>query len=418
MGLAFDGIEEEIQDLPDTRINPAPKPESYTVTKETATKEESKFINTKLIDPAYEQAEANKMVSRIDESLDNTMDFEQAMNTVNNHGSKAIRDSARIANGILSRSSTSYASAKKSGNKDTKDVAGQLLSLRELADEIAPTEKELGLKKFLGFLPGKAKLDKFVQRRENAEEQLKVIDEGLIRGQDSLRRDNADLLTSRKNMIASMQEIDKERRILNEAQVVIRQKIDEYERAGETDKANSLKADVLSSVEKRRMDLSTQFAVSMQAVMTVKIIEDSNDELIKGIETARNVTMVALQNAVVVAHALENQRNNIEAVKNVRETTNNLMLKNAEQLSTQVEAIKEINSSSGVSLDTLQKSFDAIRETSDQIQRFKIESADSMEAVTRELDGQIQRASESMKSALTYGKGDNETLSLESGGEM
>lgn len=418
MGLAFDGIEEEIQDLPDAKITPAPKAESYTVTKETASKEESKFIDKKLVDPVLEKSEANKIVSRIDDTLDNTMNFEQAISLVNNHGSKAIRDSAKVANGILERSSTSYASTKKSGNKDTKDVAGQLLALRELADDIAPTEKEMGLKKFFGLVPGKAKLDKFVQRRENASEQLKAIDEGLVRGQHELQRDNAELFTSRKNMISSMQEIDKERRILDEAKDVIREKIDSYEREGEVDKANTLKAEVLSAVEKRRMDLSTQFAVSMQAVMTVKIIEDSNTELVKGIETARNVTMVALQNAVVVAHALENQRQNIEAVKNVRETTNNLMQKNAEQLSSQVDAIKEINSSSGVSLETLKKSFDAIRDTSEQIQRFKIESADNMNAVTRELDNQIQSASATMQSALTYGKGENETLSIGNGGEM
>lgn len=418
MGLAFDGIEEEIQDLPDAKITPAPKAESYTVTKETASKEESKFIDKKLVDPVLEKAEAKKIVSRIDDTLDNTMNFEQAISLVNNHGSKAIRDSAKVANGILERSSTSYASTKKSGNKDTKDVAGQLLALRELADDIAPTEKEMGLKKFFGLVPGKAKLDKFVQRRENASEQLKAIDEGLVRGQHELQRDNADLFTSRKNMISSMQEIDKERRILDEAKDVIREKIDSYEREGEVDKANTLKAEVLSAIEKRRMDLSTQFAVSMQAVMTVKIIEDSNTELVKGIETARNVTMVALQNAVVVAHALESQRQNIEAVKNVRETTNNLMQKNAEQLSSQVDAIKEINSSSGVSLETLKKSFDAIRDTSEQIQRFKIESADNMNAVTRELDNQIQSASATMQSALTYGKGENETLSIGNGGEM
>lgn len=416
MGLAFDGMEDEIQDLPTKAVN-APKAEAYTVTKEMATKEESKFIDTKKIDSELEKREASKLISQIDESLGNTMDLEQAMSLVGNHGSKAIRDSARVANGILSRSSTSFASAKKSGNKDSKDVAGQLLSLRELADDIAPTEKEMGLKKMLGFLPGKAKLDKFVQRRENADEQLKAIDEGLQRGQDELRRDNAELLTSRKNMFSSMQEIAKERRVLDEGAEIVRQKVDEYERAGEQDKANSLKAEVLSSLEKRRMDLSTQFAVSMQAVMTVKIIEDSNEELIKGIETARNVTMVALQNAVVVAVALENQRNNIEAVKVVRETTNNLMVKNAEQLKTQVETIKEINSSSGVSVETLQKSFDAIRETSDQIQRFKIESADSMNAVTRELDGQINSATAQLQNSLGS-TDDGEMLSLGKGGEI
>lgn len=416
MGLAFEGNEDEIQDLP-TRSTNAPKAESYTVTKEMATKEESKFIDTKSINTELEKQKATDLVSKIDESLGNTMDLEQAMNLVNNHGSKAISDNARVANGILSRSTTSFASAKKNGSKDSKDVAGQLLSLRELADDIAPTEKEMGLKKVLGFLPGKAKLDKFVQRRENAQEQLEAIDDGLKRGQDELRRDNAELLTSRQNMFKTMQDIAKERRILDEGSALVRQKVDDYERAGEQDKADSLKAEVLSSLEKRRMDLSTQFAVSMQAVMTVKIIEDSNKELIEGINTARNVTMVALQNAVVVAVALENQRNNIEAVKHVRETTNNLMLKNAEQLKTQVDAIKEINSSSGVSLETLQKSFDAIRETSDQIQRFKIESADNMNAVTRELDGQIQSASARLQNSL--GTTDNgEMLTLGTGGEM
>lgn len=415
MGLAFEGIEDQIQDLP-TRPTNAPKAEAYTVTKDIATQEESKFISSKSINTELEKQRATELISKIDDSLGNTMDLQQAMSLLDNHGSQAIRDSAHVASSILSRSTTSFASAKKSGNKEATDIAGQLLTLRKVADDIAPSDKELGLKKFMGLIPGKSKLDKFIQRRENAESQLKAIDEGLVEGQRELLLDNADLKTSRKNMVASMQEIAKERRILDEGAELVKQKVAEYARAGEQEKSNSLKAEVLSALEKRRMDLSTQFAVSMQAVMTVQIIEDSNKELIEGIDTARNVTMVALKNAVVVAQALENQRRNIEAVETIRDTTNNVLSSNAEKLKTQVEAIKKINSSSGVSVEVLKKSFDAIRETTDQIQRFKIESADSMSQVTDELDGQIRNASVYLQNSLEK-KENGEPLTLGTGGE-
>ena len=62
------------------------------------------------------------------------------------------------------------------------------------------------------------------------------------------------------------------------------------------------------ALRQRRSDLQQQLSVNRQDVLTMEIIIRNNKGLIRGVNRALNVTVGALQVAVTVAMALENQK--------------------------------------------------------------------------------------------------------------
>lgn len=388
-----------LSEVPELKMNPI-KSDNYIVKPAHQDSVEQQLINPDLIDPNQDKARAMEISRGIVNSAGNKMQFEDALSKLEKFGDETLNKSARVNNTILQRSSTSFSQAKKNGSKESKDVSAKLLELRNLTTDLAPTEKELGLKKFLGMIPGKRSLDKFVMRNQNAQEQINAIIEGLEESKNGLARDNAALQVERQNQVDSMQEIAKDRRVLDHVRETVIAEAERLELSGETEQAKNLRIDVLNKIEKRRMDMTTQFAVSVQAFMTLQMIQESNKELISGVTTAQNVTAVALKNAVVAAQALENQRKVIDAVNGMRETTGALLESNALMLQTNVENIKEINSSSAVPVESLRKSFEAIIETTDSIERFKLEANEAMSNVTDELTSQIKHSEKALKRAI------------------
>ena len=84
-------------------------------------------------------------------------------------------------------------------------------------------------------------------------------------------------------------------------------KAEELRGAGKSADADALERDVLFAVRQRRQDVATQIAVTVQAYLSMGVIEDNNTKLQQGVERARTTTVTALRTAVITAQALENQ---------------------------------------------------------------------------------------------------------------
>ena len=70
---------------------------------------------------------------------------------------------------MLDRSSTSLASAKKSGNSAQMYVASTLGELRSTVEDLTPGQELSAGRKILGFVPGGNRLARYLQRYESAQ---------------------------------------------------------------------------------------------------------------------------------------------------------------------------------------------------------------------------------------------------------
>src|SRR5699024_5917104 len=66
---------------------------------------------------------------------------------------------------------------------------------------------------------------------------------------------------------------------------------------GKAAEADALERDVLFAVRQRRQDVATQIAVTVQAYLSMGLIEDNNTKLQQGVERARTTTVTALRTA-------------------------------------------------------------------------------------------------------------------------
>lgn len=336
--------------------------------------------------------QAKAFVAEIAAMDSRSPEFQQKVEGLNRFAGREMVASSDASSRMLDRSSTSMASAKKSGNSAQMYVASTLGELRTTVEDLTPTQELTVSKKILGFVPGGNKLARYFQRYESAQTQLDKIIKSLMAGQDALMKDNASLAEEKTNLWETMKQLSEYAVFAQELDKATVEKIDEVRRSGQTEHAQQLESDVLFPVRQRRQDILTQLAVSVQGYLAIDLIRKNNTELIKGVDRARTTTISALRTAVIVAQALANQKLVLDQIDAINTTTNNMILKTSEMLKDQTARIHQQASSSGVSVQTLEKAFANIYQTMDAIDTFRSQAAKNMESTVQALETGLEKS--------------------------
>jgi uncharacterized protein YaaN involved in tellurite resistance len=215
----------------------------------------------------------------------------------------------------------------------------------------------------------------------------------LLSGQDELMKDNASLQQEKEDLWENMG-------ALNEY-VVLAQKIDEevsheierLRNAGNVEAARTMESDMLFAIRQRRQDLMTQLAVSVQGYMAMELVRKNNVELIKGVDRARTTTIYALKTAIVVAQALDTQKLVLDQIDAVNSATNKTIEQTSIMLRQQTGRVHEQAANSGVTVATLERAFENIFATMDEIDTFKQRAVVSMDTTLDGLGNVLQKAS-------------------------
>ncbi|WP_144758373.1 toxic anion resistance protein [Curtobacterium sp. 9128] len=338
-------------------------------------------------------AQAREFVDEVARLDPRSPEFGEKVDGITAIASSEISRSGGFSSRMLERSQSSVAGAKRSGDSAQVRVATTLGDLRSTVEDLTPNQADLSTgRKILGMIPGGNKLAKYFQRYESAQTQLDRIIKSLMAGQDELRKDNATLADEKVQLWETMQQLSEYAVFAKALDAAAVQKIESLRNAGRTDEAQKLEADVLFPVRQRHQDILTQLAVSVQGYLAMDLVRKNNTELIKGVERARTTTVAALRTAVVVAQALANQRMVLDQIDAVNSTTNAMILQTSEMLRDQTTRIHQQATSSGVSVETLQRAFDNVFQTMDAIDSFRSEAAQNMASTVTALESGIARA--------------------------
>lgn len=115
-----------------------------------------------------------------------------------------------------------------------------------------------------------------------------------------------------------------------------------------------------SILEQRVMDLKIAENVAMQTVPMLKTMEYSNVNLVRKIDSAFIITLPIFKQSLAQAVMLKRQRVIADGMKALDDTTNKLMIKNAENTVNQSKAIAQMANSNSISVDTLEKTWQTI----------------------------------------------------------
>ena len=379
------------QEAPMDKLQPPAPAEEITAAEPVAEVEEDKAVSMLPELPSEQQQQleqrADAWVEEISQLNPHSQEFTAQVNAL---GAVARRTFERTSQTSSRFMQQSLREAKTKGDAQAS-VATSLSELRTTMEQLAPKE-ETFVEKAFGWLPGRNVAKRYFRSFETNQDQLDEVLGALSRGQEMLQKDNAELAVERRSLWEDLGALQKAAYLLGVLDDRTVRRVEQARAEGKAAEADALERDVLFAVRQRRQDVATQIAVTVQAYMSMGLIEDNNTKLQQGVERARTTTVTALRTAVITAQALENQKLVLDQIDAVNATTDNLINSTSQMLADNSVKIQEQAASSGVSAETLQKAFDNLFTTMDGIDSFRLQANENFLTTVTNLEQQVQRA--------------------------
>ncbi|MDP4090830.1 MAG: toxic anion resistance protein, partial [Bacillota bacterium] len=130
----------------------------------------------------------------------------------------------------------------------------------------------------------------------------------------------------------------------------------------------------IEMMKQRIYDLETAKMVSLQTAPQIKMIQRGNYKLVSKIHSAFIITIPVFKNGIVQAVALKRQRIVTDSLTELDRTTNELLLKNAENIKNQSIDIAKLAGNTSVRIETLEKTWNTIMEGIEETKRIEEEN--------------------------------------------
>jgi uncharacterized protein YaaN involved in tellurite resistance len=292
--------------------------------------------------------------------------------------------------------------AKRS--EDGSEVANALIDLKMQVEDLDPAKLDMDagwFSRMVGHVPGVgAPLKRYFTRYESAQTVINAIIGSLENGRDQLKRDNLTLTEDQKRMRETTLKLTKT--------IALGQLVDQKLQGAldnqitqDDPKYKFIQEELLFPLRQRIIDLQQQLAVNQQGVLSTELIIRNNQELVRGVNRALNVTVSALQVAVTVAMALADQRIVLDKINALGKTTDSLIAGTAARLKTQGAEIHKQASTAQLDIQTLKTAFQDIKAAMDDIAQFRANALPQMassilemDKVTKEAEDRIQKVEE------------------------
>ena len=333
-----------------------------------------------------EVSELDKRVEQFVEELaaldSNSPEFGKKVDQLTAMGRKEIAEAAGASNRFLDR-------PVKAIDKDS-GIGADLTELRRTVEALDP-KGACKPRKLLGIIPFGNRVDRYFDKYRSSQTHISKILTSLANGKDELLMDNAAIDTERSGLWKTMHKLEQMVHISKSLDKQLEDKANEFD-ATEPAKAKAIRETALFYTRQRTTDLLTQMAVTVQGYLALDLVKKNNVELVKGVDRASTTTVAALRTAVTVAQALTNQKLVLEQIGALNTTTAGMIDTTGEMLKMQTGAIHEQAASSTIPLETLQRAFQNIYDTMDQIDRFKLEALDNMKQTVTTLSSEVEKS--------------------------
>ena len=339
-----------------------------------------------------DEEKKSKLEEKVDAFVDdlvaqdaNSPEFGKRVDQLTNMGRKEIAEAAGHSNRFLDR-------PVRAMDSDTK-VGADLAELRRTVEDLDPGKRGslLAPKKLFGIIPFGNKMRDYFDSYKSAQSHINAILGSLASGKDTLIKDNAAIDVERQNMWQTMGRLEQMIHISKTMDARLEAKAMELD-ATDPAKAKAIRESALFYIRQRTQDLLTQMAVTVQGYLALDLVKKNNVELVKGVDRASTTTVAALRTAVTVAQALVGQRLVLEQITALNSTTANMIDRTGELLKSQTAQIHEQAASSTIPIETLQRAFQNIYDTMDNIDTFKMKALENMKTTVNTLSNEVEKS--------------------------
>ena len=315
----------------------------------------------------------------------NSPEFGKKVDQITNMGRKEIVQSAAMSNRFLDR-------PVRAMDQDS-GVGANLAELRRTVEQLDPGRqgKLSSGRKILGIIPFGNRLQRYFDSYTSSQGHIQAILARLASGKDELLMDNAAIDVERQKLWEAMGNLEQ---MIHIAKTLDQKLEDAAADLDATDpaKAKAIRESALFYVRQRTQDLLTQMAVSVQGYLALDLVKKNNVELVKGVDRSSTTTVAALRTAVTVAQAMTNQRLVLGQITALNQTTSDIIDSTGKLLKEQTGKIHEQAAASTIPLETLQRAFQNIYDTMDQVDTFKVKALENMKQTVETLSSEVEKS--------------------------
>jgi len=315
----------------------------------------------------------------------NSPEFGKKVDQITNMGRKEIAQSAAMSNRFLDR-------PVRAMDQDS-GVGANLAELRRTVEQLDPGRqgKLSSGRKILGIIPFGNRLQRYFDSYTSSQGHIQAILARLASGKDELLMDNAAIDVERQKLWEAMGNLEQ---MIHIAKTLDQKLEDAAADLDATDpaKAKAIRESALFYVRQRTQDLLTQMAVSVQGYLALDLVKKNNVELVKGVDRSSTTTVAALRTAVTVAQAMTNQRLVLGQITALNQTTSDIIDSTGKLLKEQTGKIHEQAAASTIPLETLQRAFQNIYDTMDQVDTFKVKALENMKQTVETLSSEVEKS--------------------------
>ena len=277
--------------------------------------------------------------------------------TILNFGSKPAEELSRISNEILS-------SSKNVENIEATKIIKNLSKIIEkvdISDFEKPPKKEGGILSKI-FNRGK----NFLEKYENMNKEIEVITQELLNYNASLEKDQDDLKKLYEVVSKHSVEINDYILATELAEEEVKRKLDDITNTvnvDENDKNREIARTqaLLDMVSQKKYDLETVKAVSLQTLPMIEIMAGNNIGLARKLQSSLITTLPLFENAIVLALQTKKQILLKNTFTTLDKATEDLMKRNAVNITKTAVDIAKVSNTSPISIETLKQNFEVVQ---------------------------------------------------------
>ena len=277
--------------------------------------------------------------------------------TILNFGSKPAEELSRISNEILS-------SSKNVENIEATKIIKNLSKIIEkvdISDFEKPPRKEGGILSKI-FNRGK----NFLEKYENVNKEIEVITQELLNYKASLEKDQDDLKKLYEVVSKHSVEINDYILATELAEEEVKRKLDDIintVNVDENDKNREIARTqgLLDMVSQKKYDLETVKAVSLQTLPMIEIMAGNNIGLARKLQSSLITTLPLFENAIVLALQTKKQILLKNTFTTLDKATEDLMKRNAVNITKTAVDIAKVSNTSPISIETLKQNFEVVQ---------------------------------------------------------
>lgn len=347
--LDIDGIEEDVE--------------------KTLEEEKSNLPTEKI----QEQAN-NNAIAIFETDLDDVNERDAILRSIEDFGVDSMNKSSDKNNSLLNAQLKNYT---KGGN-ESENVSEKLLELNRQVKDLDPSRVDWTNSGIMSKFVDPVK--KYFEKYETAENVIANILKSLDQSKKALNNDNVTLLAEESNLREVTKNLMMNIELGKQMDESIEAQIREAKLKGiEQQKIDIVTEEILFPLRQRIMDMQQMIVINQQGIVSLNVVRRNNNELIRGITRAKNVTVTALRTGIMVASSLYNQKIAIDKINMLNSTTEEIISSTSKILRDQGNQIQKLSTESSISPETLQQSFNEALAAIEDISNFKKEALPKMQ---------------------------------------